>query len=133
MTALFLLLWVALLLLAMSYVLFVIPHRAHYHSTKEALRTIMNGFRQGLRHCGVNLSKKKCPVELWKWETMKDEDVCEDCLERTSWPPMDIVDWMKEGVPRTPEADTYCSPNCRCELIRYKPDSLLQKLTTKKE
>lgn len=85
---------------------------------KEALSTIANGFRDALRGCGF---QKKYPVELWKWETMHDEDVCEDCQERASWPPMDIADWMKEGMPRTPEAETKCGENCRCELTRYYP------------
>ncbi len=65
----------------------------------------------------------KYPVELWKWETLDDEEVCEDCLERASWPPMDIADWMKEGMPRTEEAETHCGENCRCELVIYEPRS----------
>ncbi len=52
---------------------------------------------------------------------MDDEDVCEDCLKRASWPPMDIADWMKVGLPRTSEAHTSCGQHCRCQLVPYKP------------
>ena len=89
-------------------------------SLKEAFKTLWNGIREGLK--GTSLwARKRYPVELWKWETMQDEDVCEDCLERASWPPMDIADWMKEGLPGTPEAETQCGPNCRCQLVPCKP------------
>ena len=63
--------------------------------------------------------KYRCPLELWKWETTDDESVCEDCLERANWPPMDIADWMKEGLPGTPEAHTHCKEHCRCELVLH--------------
>ena len=87
----------------------------------EHRRILWEGFRKGLRGCGLNVSKKKLPVELWKWETMEDDEVCEDCLERASWPPMDIADWMKVGMPGTPEAQTDCTHGCRCRLVPYKP------------
>ncbi len=90
------------------------------HFTKEFGKTIAQGFREALRACGFFVWKKY-PVELWIWETMQDEDVCEDCLERASWPPMDIADWMKEGMPTSPEADTKCADQCRCQLVRYDP------------
>lgn len=61
------------------------------------------------------------PLDLWVWETANDEEACEDCRERAAWPPMDIADWMKEGLPRTPESDTHCGENCRCQIVPYKP------------
>jgi len=121
---------VLLLFIFILCVLWALPHSKR---AKETTQTILAGFRYGLKQCGLNIAKKKCPVELWKWETMEDEDVCSDCLERASWPPMDIADWMKEGMPRTPEADTECGENCRCELVRYKPASLFRKHHTKQE
>lgn len=102
------------------------PERA-----KEALRIIIGGFRQGLRQCGLLIAKKKCSVELWKWQAMDDEDVCEDCLQRASWPAMDIADWMKEGLPRTPEAQTECEEHCRCELVRHEPNSVVKNFSPK--
>lgn len=71
------------------------------------------------RHKGLTSSSTRYPVELYKWVAMDDEEVCEECLERASWPPMDIADWMKAGLPRTPEADTECGRNCRCQLMLY--------------
>jgi len=88
--------------------------------SQESLRTLRAGFQTAMKDCGFT-TKRKYPVELWVWETMHDEDVCEDCLERASWPPMDIADWMKEGIPGTPEAETECGEHCRCRLVRYHP------------
>ncbi len=90
-----------------------------FKGTTEAFKTFWKAFREALKGSGLWWSKRH-PVELWKWETMEDEDVCEDCLMRASWPPMDIADWMKEGLPGTPEAETECGPNCRCRLVPYK-------------
>ena len=86
---------------------------------REVFRIIRTGFHHGLRQCGLTISKKKLPIELWKWQTMDDEDVCADCLERATRPAMDIADWMKEGLPGTPEAYTECGESCRCELVLY--------------
>ena len=61
------------------------------------------------------------PLDLWVWETANDGEVCEDCRERASWPPMDIAEWFKEGFPRTPECETHCGENCRCQIVPYKP------------
>lgn len=88
---------------------------------RESLHTLATGFLKGLGGSGLLVSKKKWPLELYKWETMDDEDVCDDCLERASWPPMDIADWMKEGMPRTAEADTECAEECRCRLVPCTP------------
>ena len=93
---------------------------------QETIHTLTNGFREALRGCGF-LTPKRYMSELWKWETMQDEDVCEDCQERASWPAMDIADWMKEGMPGTPEAETRCGENCRCQLVRYDPHSSFKK------
>ena len=88
---------------------------------RPSLHTLWEGFKEGLKGSGFLFRKHRYPIELWKWETMDDEDVCEDCLERANWPPMDIADWMKEGLPRTTEAQTSCGEHCRCQLIRYQP------------
>ena len=85
------------------------------------LKILQNGLPAGLKDIGSNNPRHNYQAELWKWETMHDENVCKDCLERSTWPAMDIADWMKEGMPRTPEAETKCSENCRCQLVRYYP------------
>lgn len=117
-----LILLVLLFLSALGVLLFFF-----YRRPKEVLQTIRGGFFSGLRHCGLFSLKRKCPVELWKWETMQDEDICEDCLERASWPATDIADWMKEGLPGTPEAETACGEHCRCELVPYKAQTAIKK------
>lgn len=74
---------------------------------------LKNGFKQSL-HCSPKQKNQQ-----WIWSTMHDEDVCADCLERSTWPPMDIADWIKAGLPKTKEADTTCGHNCRCQLVVY--------------
>jgi len=81
----------------------------------------LNGFKEGLKASGLARSPARYPVELWEWVTLDDDEVCEDCLEKASLPPMDIADWMKEGLPGTPEAQTECGQNCRCQLVPYNP------------
>ena len=114
------LLWLSCLVLYLGGIAFIVYLIFKSMPAHNALRTLGNGFQEGLKFCGF-LFPKRYPVELWKWETMDDEDVCEDCLERASWPPMDIADWMKEGMPRTAEADTPCGNHCRCQLIPHHP------------
>jgi hypothetical protein len=96
-------------------------------SYQEAKKIFVSSFSRALRNCFL-LPAKKYSVELWKWETMADEDVCEDCLKRASWPPMDIADWMKYGIPGTPEAETHCGEECRCQLIRCDSKKTLKKI-----
>ena len=91
------------------------PHLA------DALSTILGGVKHSFRWFGFVTPGQKYPIELYQWQTMEDDEVCEDCLERSTWPPMDIADWMKEGLPGTAEAETQCGKNCRCELVIYKP------------
>ena len=69
----------------------------------------------------ASLFRRKYPVELYVWKITNDEHVCEDCLDRASWEPMDIADWMKEGLPGTPEAELECGEKCRCKLVLYNP------------
>ena len=101
---------------------------SHRQGFKEAIQIVKRGFYRGLLYCGLNISKRKCPVELWKWETMDDENVCDDCLQRAALPPMDIAEWMKIGLPTNPEAHTDCGKDCRCRLILYKPEKQPKKV-----
>ena len=113
-------LFVALLLIlsAVSLLWFV----ANHPRIREVLKTAQNGIiGPAPQGNSPKTSNRNYQIELWKWETMHDADVCEDCLERSSWPAMDIADWMKEGMPRTSEAETKCGENCRCQLVRYYP------------
>lgn len=90
-------------------------------SFRESWQTLLGGIRQGLKEFGLPSGSSRYPVELYVWETIDDEDVCEDCLERACWPAMDIADWFKEGLPGTPEAETECGKKCRCQLVPYHP------------
>ena len=90
---------------------------------EAALSIIISGMKDSFRGYGIFMPKRKYPLDLYHWQTMDDDEVCEDCLERSHWPPMDIADWMKEGLPRTPEAETKCGKDCRCDLVRIMRNS----------
>jgi len=94
----------------------------HIIKNKNVLHDLTINFPQKPRESKPsNPPINKLPVELYKWVIVDDERVCDDCLERASWAPMDIANWMKEGMPRTPEADTECGEECQCRLVPYKP------------
>lgn len=113
--------WSAVSILLFLTIAGTIWFLVHHPYLKEGVKTFKDGFKAGLKGSGLTTPQKNYPVELWKWDTLHDEDVCEDCLERSTWPPMDIADWMKEGMPRTTEAELKCGENCRCQLVRYYP------------
>ena len=87
----------------------------------QALQNLIHELKQGLKRGRPLSPQSRYPIELWIWEATADNDVCEDCLERALWPPMDIADWMREGHPRTPESETECGDGCRCRLVPYNP------------
>lgn len=94
---------------------------------QRSWKILANGFKDAWRGAAWTGQRPRYPVDLWVWETMEDEDVCEDCLQRAQMPPMDIADWMKHGIPGTPEAETECGENCRCRLIPYKKNNAFRK------
>lgn len=98
----------------------LITYFLKYSQTQESWQALWHGFKEGLKGAGF-LFPRKYPVELYIWKISDDDEACENCLERASWEPMDIADWMKEGLPGTPEAETECGENCRCKLVLYKP------------
>lgn len=86
----------------------------------QMLRIIRNGFREGLTGSGlIDKNRRKYEVELWVWEVEDEDYASDECLERATWAPMDIADWMKEGLPGTPECGIDCGEKCCCRLIRY--------------
>jgi len=88
----------------------------------QALRILNDGFREGLSGSGlIDQRRKKYEVELWVWEVGDEDYAADECLERTTWAPMDIADWMKEGLPGTPESGIDCGEDCCCQLVRYRP------------
>ena len=111
--------WITCIILIFLVLHLLMSSLSQHPAWKSSLKTLINGFKEGLKGSGL-YTHPKCPVELWTWQTMDDEHVCEDCLDRSQWPAMDIADWMKEGLPRTPEAETHCGQNCRCQLIPFK-------------
>ena len=108
-------LWILLRIALILAVAFMATHLIH--RCVPSLYFLGNVLKKKIRDQRLRASQGPYPVELYKWVTAGDGAVCGDCLERASWAPMDIADWMKEGLPRTLEADTACGENCRCRLI----------------
>ncbi len=80
-----------------------------------------NGWLSALKDCGFRFSdQKNYPIDVYKWTINERDDVCEESLDRTTWPAMDIADWMKEGLPRYSDGSSLCGRDCRCKLTRYK-------------
>ncbi len=86
---------------------------------KNDLQALAKGIEHGFKRNNF-ATTPKYPVDLYQWITHDDDNVCEDCLDRATWLPMDIAEWMKEGLPRTREAHTECGDKCRCELVLVK-------------
>ena len=82
--------------------------------------TLTNGLRNALEDCGFFFGRKNYSVELYKWVIDDREEVCEESYERSHWPAMDIADWMKFGLPCTPEGESMCGQNCSCQLVLSK-------------
>ncbi len=96
-------------------------------SLKVAWQAIPRQLRNWLAASLRRPAHPRYPIELYIWKTKDDEAVCEDCLERAGWAPMDIADWMKEGLPGTPEAACECGERCRCRLVRFEPSLFSEK------
>ena len=101
--------------------LLLIAYLIKLSNLQNDIRTLIKGIKTGLNGTGLAPKKPRYPLELYQWITMDNDEVCEDCLDRATWLPMDIAGWMKEGLPRTPEAHTECGDQCRCELVLVKP------------
>lgn len=114
------LLWILLRVVLILTTAFMAAYLIRCCMSSPLLRLLGNAFQRKFHDHRPRTSQGPYPIELYKWVTAGDGAVCEDCLQRASWVPMDIADWMKEGLPRTPEADTACGENCRCRLVMAK-------------
>jgi len=130
-------LWLFTIVTFLTLVLILIKIMLHDRSFKMSLNQILtpikDGFKEGLKGCGFVFSKSGNIVELYHWVTSEDEDVCEECQQKAHMKPMDIPDWMKEGLPGTPEARTLCEENCRCKLVLVKTVSTVSKYGNPKD
>ena len=113
--------WALLTILSAVTFLWLAMYMVQHPHFKEGIKILQNGFRAGLKGSGLTPLKPRYKIERYKWVSMDDDEVCEDCLKRASWPAMDIAEWMKLGLPNTPETDTRCD-HCRCELVLENSD-----------
>jgi hypothetical protein len=110
-------LWILLRVVLILTTAFMAAYLIRCCAGSQSLRLLMGAIHKKFHAYGLRAGPRPYPVERYKWVTAGDDAVCEDCLQRASWAPMDIADWMKEGLPRTPEARTECGENCRCRLV----------------
>ena len=80
----------------------------------------VRGLKNALRDCGLSFPKKSYSVELYKWVANDNEELCEESMDRTDWPAMDIADWMKAGLPCSSEGESLCGQECSCTLVLCK-------------
>jgi len=113
-------LWIVCLLAFLFSGAILLKHLLHKPGAQNSWQSLFSGFKDGLRGSGL-LFKKRYPVDLYIWEVLNEELVSDECLERSTWPPMDIADWMAEGLPGTPESGIGCGENCYCRLVRFDP------------
>ena len=111
-------LWIILKLTFFACGIFLVY--ALIRSFKEDDReTFMKALKNALADCGF-FFKKSYSVELYKWVVNDNEEVCEESLERSEWPAMDIADWMQAGLPCNAEGESLCGQDCSCKLVLYK-------------
>ena len=108
--------WGILVIAFLSLGFYLTLQLSQQSKNKEFLSIIQSGVKTALETCGFLFKSRKGKIELYKWIILSDE-VCEECLERTTWPAMDIADWMKAGLPDTPDGESFCGNNCQCELF----------------
>ncbi|MGE0267854.1 MAG: hypothetical protein AB7S78_05310 [Candidatus Omnitrophota bacterium] len=115
-------LWLILRILFFAAAAFLIYYYFKNLNHDGAFDTFKNGIKTAFKDCGFNVKTKDSgySIELYKWTINENDEVCEEALDRATWPAMDIADWMKEGLPRSADGTSLCGRNCRCKLNRYK-------------
>lgn len=113
--------WIALRILFFAAAVTLIYFYVKSLKSDGSIDIFKNGLKSALADCGFLFgSKKDIPIEVYKWTINERDDVCEESLDRATWPAMDIADWMKEGLPRYSDGSSLCGRDCRCKLTRYK-------------
>ncbi|MFT5388056.1 MAG: hypothetical protein ACI9F2_000534 [Lysobacterales bacterium] len=111
------LLFIAIRLLLISALICFLIILFKNNSFHQTIQTITKGFHAALKRSGFHFPKKNNSIELYKWGIDKHVDICEESLESATRPPMDLVDWMKHGYPKSPDHMQRCNINCNCQLI----------------
>ena len=101
--------WLSILLLFIITTMILMVYFFSTTKINSYFETFLHGCREALHGCGFHIGKRQYPVELYKWVVEDPDKVCEECLDRATWPSMDIADWMSAGLPNTPEARTRCT------------------------
>jgi len=111
------------LILFISSILLLISWFLTTSIGKTTFNIIQHGFHNALNRYGLGPHRPRYDVELYIWEPGENIvcQQCDVCQDRQEWAPMDIADWMAEGLPGTPETDCNCGQHCQCHLTRYNP------------
>ena len=111
-------LFISLIILFICLSLILTKYILSRPKTRDSLNIFKDGFKFALKDCGFKFLKDEYTVELYKWEIVENGDVCEECLRKSFLLPMDLADWMKEGMPAC-DADSDCEGACRCNLVLH--------------
>jgi hypothetical protein len=110
-----------LILLLTTTVLLVVMALSSERRSDPFWQTLLNGFNHALRDSGFQEPSHKQKVPYFRW--IPGPGACEESHQRAHWPSMDIIDWMKEGLPGTPEMRNKCGQQCHCRLINAPKES----------
>lgn len=111
-TIIFFFLTLLLLLAAGALLCALAIQSSRNHGAGQAF---FHGMNAALRDSGFQTGPNRQRLEYYRWSAMPG--ACEEAREREQRPAMDIVDWMAEGLPGTPEMRDKCGQDCRCRLI----------------
>lgn len=114
--------WLLTILLFALTLLVLVSYFMKDASKSAGISAFFDGIRTSFIDCGFYMKDKKYPLELYKLEIVEDGDICDECLEKSSWPAMGITCWMEEGFPKSPDFLSSCNGHCRCKLIAQKKD-----------
>lgn len=104
-----------LILLVTTTILLCLWTIGYWPKNQELWLPLGDGMKHALRDSGLHIPAQKSKVHYYRW--IPGPDACDEAWTRVHWPSMDIVDWMKEGLPGTPEMKRKCGQDCQCRLM----------------
>lgn len=90
------------------------------HRFQDDQKTLAHGFKIALKTIGFRFNgNPRYDVELYRWVVVDPQTAYPECERRAQLEPKDIADWMRIGLPQTPESKIPCSKKdtCSCQLI----------------
>jgi len=108
-------LWLLTLIVFIAITIILGCNIIYHPNFRTNLRILITGVKLGLHTSGLQAPHPKKDIIIYKW--IPTENACDEAFDRADMPAKDIIDWMEEGLPRTPEMRQKCGQNCHCRLI----------------